>query len=100
MIAKLMIEKTQLDLLEKLCNAVAVSGGEGEVRRIIIDELTGIADDISVDALGNVLVKKLANPEVQNPINVMLDAHMDEVGFMIAEDEGNGIYALDRKSVV
>ena len=95
MSVNLKIEKAQLDLLERLCNAVAVSGGEGEVRRIIINELKGIADDISVDALGNVLVKKLANPEIKNPLNVMLDAHMDEVGFMIAEDDGDGIYAFE-----
>jgi len=95
MSASLKIEKAQIELLEKLCNAVAVSGGEGEVRRIIIEELKGIADDITVDAMGNVLVKKLAGKDTVNPLNVMLDAHMDEVGFMIAEDEGDGIYAFE-----
>jgi putative aminopeptidase FrvX len=33
---------TQLKLLEKLCNASAVSGDEGEVRRIVMDELKGL----------------------------------------------------------
>lgn len=89
------ITETQLALLEKLCNAVAVSGGEGEVRRIIIAELEKVADEITVDALGNVLVCRYAKKEIPAPMNVMLDAHMDEVGFMIAEDEGEGIYSFE-----
>jgi endoglucanase len=95
MSAFLKIDKSQIDLLERLCNATAVSGNEGEVRRIIIEKLTGIADDISVDAMGNVLVKKLAGKDIRNPLSIMLDAHMDEVGFMIAEDDGDGIYAFE-----
>jgi tetrahedral aminopeptidase len=30
--------------------------------------------------------------EVENPLRVMLAAHMDEVGFMIVEDNDNGLY--------
>lgn len=83
----------QLSLLEKLCNAVGVSGGEGEIRKIIFDELEPIADEIKVDALGNVLVTRLARNE-KHPLRVMLDAHMDEVGFMIVADEGEGLYSF------
>ena len=48
----------QLKLLEKLCNVIAVSGDESEVRKIVIKEIEDIADDIHVDALGNVLATK------------------------------------------
>jgi endoglucanase len=83
----------QLALLEKLCNAVGVSGGEGEIRKIIFAELEPLADEIKVDALGNVLVTRLAR-NTEHPMRVMLDAHMDEVGFMIVADEGEGLYSF------
>ena len=49
------IGNQQIKLLERLCNAVAVSGDEGEVRRIVLEEIKGHADEVKVDALGNVL---------------------------------------------
>jgi endoglucanase len=95
MVEMLKIEEAQLSLLEKLCNAVAVSGNEGEVRRIVMAELKDIADEMTVDAMGNVLVKQYAKPGTVNPLRVMLDAHMDEVGFMIAAEEEEGIYTFE-----
>jgi tetrahedral aminopeptidase len=91
----LKIGPDQLALLEKLCNAVGVSGAEGEVRRIVLAELKGVADEITVDAMGNVLARRNAKPGTPHPLNVMLDAHMDEVGFMIAADDGDGIYSFE-----
>jgi endoglucanase len=29
-----------------------------------------------------------------HPLRIMLDAHMDEVGFMIVADEGEGLYSF------
>ncbi len=46
------IGNTQLKLLEKLCNASAVSGDEGEVRKIVLEELKGHVEDIRVDCSG------------------------------------------------
>ena len=80
----------QLTLLEKLCNARAVSGDEGEVRRIVLEEVKPLADEARVDAMGNVLAFK--NGAGKNRPRVMLDAHMDEVGFMLVADDGEGIY--------
>jgi tetrahedral aminopeptidase len=94
MTEKLMIGPDQIVLLEKLCNAVAVSGDEGEIRKIVFEELESIVDEIKVDALGNVLVTKLAH-RGEKPLRIMLDAHMDEVGFMIVADEGDGLYSFE-----
>ena len=52
------ITNVQIKLLEKLCNAVAVSGDEGEVRQIVLDEVRPFADEVKVDALGSVLVTR------------------------------------------
>lgn len=86
----LSIGAAQLKLLEKLCNAMAVSGDEGEVRRIVLEEVKPYADEVKVDALGSVLVRKKANG--RKLLRVLLDVHMDEVGFMIVHDEGDGFY--------
>jgi endoglucanase len=83
----------QLKLLEKLCNAPAVSGDEGEVRRIVLEEVKSYADEVKVDALGSVLVTKKGSGK--NRARVMLDAHMDEVGFMIVSDDGNGFHRFE-----
>lgn len=79
-----------LKLLERLCRAVAVSGDESEVRRIVLAELEAIADDVHVDALGNVLATKRGRGK--NRLRVLLDAHMDEVGFMIVHADGEGLF--------
>jgi tetrahedral aminopeptidase len=86
----LTIGKPQLALLEKLCNAMSVSGEEGEVRRIVLEEVKPYADEVKIDALGNVLVTKKST--AKKPVRVLLDAHMDEVGFMIVADDGDGFY--------
>src|SRR5512138_2173840 len=83
----------QLKLLEKLCNVIAVSGDEGEVRRIVLEEVKPYADEVRVDALGNVLATRLGRAKKRT--RVMLDAHMDEVGFMIVAEDGEGIYRFE-----
>ena len=48
----------EYELLARLSNAVGVSGAEGEVRQIILDLIRRLADDITVDALGNIIAMK------------------------------------------
>ncbi len=80
----------QVALLERLCNATGVSGDEREVRAIILEQVRSLADEVRVDALGSVLAIRHARKD--NPLRVLLDAHMDEVGFMIVADDENGLY--------
>lgn len=87
------IGDAQIALLERLCNACAVSGNENEVRAIILEELQPFAEDTRVDALGNVLVTRKGVGE--NRLRVMVAAHMDEVGFMLVEEEGPGIFRFE-----
>jgi putative aminopeptidase FrvX len=87
------IGETQIALLERLCNACAVSGDEGEVRDIVLAEVRPYTEQVQVDALGNVLVRVTGQGE--NRLRVMLAAHMDEVGFMLTSDEEDGIFRFD-----
>src|SRR4030066_509715 len=89
----LQIGDEQIKLLKRLSNACAVSGDEGEVRKIVLEELKPHADEMKVDSLGNVLVTRRGCGE--RNLRVMLAAHMDEVGLMITYDSGEGIYRFD-----
>ena len=89
----LTISTPQLRLLQRLCDAIAISGEEGEVRRIVLEQVSDRADEVRLDALGNVLVTKRGSG--RNRLKVMLAAHMDEVGFMIVSDEGEGFHQFN-----
>ncbi|MFA9398636.1 MAG: M42 family metallopeptidase [Clostridiaceae bacterium] len=65
-------------LLEKLSNAHGPSGFEGEVRNIIKEQIKEFKGDISIDRMGNIIVHKKGNGK-----KVLVEAHMDEVGFII-----------------
>ena len=65
------------DLIKKLVEAWGPSGYEHHVRRLIHDEVKSLADDIEVDALGNLICKiGKSGPKA------MVAAHMDEIGLM------------------
>jgi len=65
-------------LLEKLSNAISPAGYEGEVRNIIIEEIKPYVDELFVDRMGNIIAHKKGKGK-----RVLVDAHMDEVGFII-----------------
>jgi tetrahedral aminopeptidase len=94
------VGEAQLILLERLCNACAVSGDEGEVRSIVLEELQEPirqkGGSLKIDAMGNVLVICPARQsQAESSLKVMLAAHMDEVGFMLTSDEEKGIFRFD-----
>ncbi|MDE7389515.1 MAG: M42 family peptidase [Lachnospiraceae bacterium] len=67
------------NLLSRLCTAKGVSGREEEVCCLIANELEGIADSVAVDKNNNVTA---VIGDVSNH-NIMLDAHIDEIGFVV-----------------
>jgi putative aminopeptidase FrvX len=74
--------------LKHLSNAIGVSGDEGAVRQFVLNAIRAHVDDVRVDALGNVLAIKHARRQAR--LRVMLDAHLDEVGFMIVGANEDG----------
>lgn len=87
------IGAAQIRLLERLTNACAVSGDEGEVRAIVLEHIRPLVDEIKVDALGNVLAVKKGQGEKR--LRVMLAAHMDEVGFILTHSEESGLFRFE-----
>lgn len=72
-------------LLERLSQACGIPGREEEVRDLIRSDLEGQVDETWTDVMGNLLARKGSGP-----YRVMIDAHMDEVGFCVGgiTDEG------------
>jgi endoglucanase len=79
-------------LLRQLSEAIGVSGAEEEVRRIVLAQIDGHADEITVDNLGNVLAFKRGTG--RNRLRILVAAHMDEVGFMVTGHNSNGTLSI------
>ncbi|MEK6223169.1 MAG: M42 family peptidase [Chloroflexota bacterium] len=82
------IGASEIRLLERLSNANGVSGDEEAIRKIVLELVEPLADDLNIDSMGNVLVTKKGKGN--NLPRVMVDAHMDEVGFMIGHGGKDG----------
>ncbi|MBQ8944266.1 MAG: M42 family peptidase, partial [Clostridia bacterium] len=65
-----------------------ISGRESDVRDYIIGQIKDYAE-YKTDALGNLIVFKKGRKTPKN--RVMLDAHMDEVGFIVTYITDDGL---------
>ncbi len=76
-------------ILKELSEAFGVSGAEDEVRQAIMCRIRDHADEVKIDALGNVLATRRGAGKVN--LRVMVTAHMDEVGFMVVGHDSDGL---------
>lgn len=76
-------------LLKDLTQVFGVSGYEKEVRDYIKDIVKDYADEITVDAIGNLIVYKKGSGE--NKKKIMAAAHMDEIGLQVTKIESSGL---------
>jgi len=75
--------------LQRLSEASGVSGYEDEVREIVREQFAPLADDIRVDAMGNLIALKQGAAAGSPRRRIMLAGHMDEIGLMVTElDKG------------
>jgi len=75
------------DLLRVLCKATGV-GGVGTVAQTLQELIRPYADDVYMDTLGNVIAVR--NCDVPQAQTVMLEAHMDEIGFVVTRIDDQG----------
>ncbi|GAB4505284.1 MAG: M42 family metallopeptidase [Anaerolineales bacterium] len=75
-------------LIQKLTETFAPSGYEAAIRDVIRAEVTSLADEIKVDALGNLWAIKHAS--APGGKKIMLSAHMDEIGLIATHVDKQG----------
>jgi tetrahedral aminopeptidase len=76
------------DLIQRLTEAYGPSGYEQRVRELVRAEVEPFADEVRVDAMGNLIVRK--GSLGAGGKRVMLAAHMDELGIMVTKVDENG----------
>lgn len=80
-----------LELIQTLNAAHGPSGDEGGIRERLAELARPLADEISTDTMGNLIVRKLGSGP-----RVMLCAHMDSIGFVVTHVEENGFLRVGR----
>jgi endoglucanase len=84
---------TRLETLKQLSEAVAVSGDEAELRKLIRERVKEHLTDLKTDVVGNLSGIKKGTGET--PLRVLLAAPMDERGFMITEVGDDGLISIE-----
>lgn len=67
-----------MELLEKLVSCDSASGSEDRISKLIEEEIKDYVDEISRDALGNLIAHKKGGG-----MKLMFAAHMDEIGVVV-----------------
>lgn len=83
--------KKLIELLTELCSIDGVSGDEGRVAEYIRDTLSPAGIEVRVDRLGNAAVFRQGK---DHSVTRMIDAHMDEVGFIVTSVTSEGCLKL------
>lgn len=76
-----------IDLLSRVCEEPGPSGFEDRIRILILKELEGLADEVTLDNMGNVIALKKGSDSSKT---IMSAAHMDEIGFMVRHIDDKG----------
>lgn len=82
-----------LNELKHLCALPGVSSFEDAVRDYIAQQAKPYADEMTVDAMGNLIVFKKGTKSTGNKL--MLCAHMDEVGMIVTSITDEGYLKFD-----
>ena len=75
------------ELIKRLTETYGPSGREGQIREVIKGEIEGLADEVRVDAMGNLIALNRGSGE---GLKVMLAAHMDEIGIIVTHVDEKG----------
>jgi endoglucanase len=77
-------------LLQTLTETFGPSGYEDKVREIVRREVESLADEIRVDALGNLIARKKPDKVTKETKKIMVAAHMDEIGVIVSHVDEKG----------
>ena len=75
-----------IKLLKQISETPGAPGFEGQIRNLVIQKVSPLADKTTVDNLGNVVAFKKG----KNRKKIMIAAHIDEIGLMVNHIDKNG----------
>lgn len=75
-------------LIQKLVETPGPSGFEFEIRDVIREAIGDYADQVRVDAMGNLIATR--GKRTDDGLRVMVSAHMDEIGLMATHIDARG----------
>lgn len=87
--------KDRIELLKELSLAFGPSGCTGNVSAKICDIAEGYCHLYATDRMGNCVFKLSPKVYSAHTKKIMISAHMDEVGMMITEIDGDGYLKFD-----
>lgn len=73
----------QIESLEKLCSLPAVTGFELNSSKALAEMLMPLVNKVNIDAFGT--VTGILKCSIPNAKTVLLDAHFDQIGFIVTE---------------
>jgi endoglucanase len=83
--------ESDFQIIKNLTETQACSGDEGKIRDYIREIVEPYCDKIEIDILGNLFcfIYGKAN-EKESKLKILLDAHIDEIGFIVRYIDKNG----------
>jgi endoglucanase len=76
------------NLIRKLVEVSGPSGYESRIRDCVIKEVEPLIDEVRIDNLGNLIVRK--GDKAKNGLRIMVAAHIDEIGVMVSHVDEQG----------
>lgn len=73
------------DLMKQLSNCFSPSGREKNMSSMISEQIKEYVDEIKIDALGNLVARKIGNGK-----KILFSAHMDSIGLIITHVDKKG----------
>ena len=77
------------DLIKELCDTPGVPGCEDAISSIVLREIEDLCVAYLKDPMGNLIFQ--VNDTIPEAPTILIDAHMDEVGFIVSHIEDNGM---------
>ncbi len=85
-----------MELLKALSQTPGAPGREERVRDLIRQHVEPVADEVTVDALGNLFAWKRATERTESTRRIMLACHMDEIAFYVRNIDAKGFIRLQK----
>ncbi len=86
------MEDKTFQLIKELTEIQGTSGNESNIRNYMREKLTPLVDRVETDGLGGIF--GIRDNDDKDAPRIMVAAHMDEVGFMVAQITDNGMFKV------